>query len=157
MFLPLTSHAQISLVERGKPAAQIVLTDTTHAARRAAEVMNYFIEKLTGTTLHVGLRAEKKPRQIVFIGGKTDQAGEDGFQIGCHNGTMRILSGGDKGAVLGVAHLLERYCGINYLGKDAWTVNHVQGYKVQKGGRPTVARHRMGGDSGLPLQTVGKL
>ena len=70
MFLPLTSHAQISLVERGKPAAQIVLTDTTHAARRAAEVMNYFVEKLTGTTLHVGLRAEKKPRQIVFIGGK---------------------------------------------------------------------------------------
>lgn len=101
MFLPLTSHAQISLVERGKPAAQIVLTDTTHAARRAAEVMNYFIEKLTGTTLPVGLRAEKKPRQIVFIGGKTDQAGEDGFQISCHNGTMRILSGGDKGAILG--------------------------------------------------------
>ena len=27
---------------------------------------------------------------------------------------MRILSGGDKGAILGVAHLLERYCGINY-------------------------------------------
>lgn len=134
MFLPLTSHAQISLVERGKPAAQIVLTDTTHAARRAAEVMNYFIEKLTGTTLPVGHRAEKKPRQIVFIGGKTDQAGEDGFQISCHNGTMRILSGGDKGAILGVAHLLERYCGINYLGKDAWTVNHVQGYKVQKVG-----------------------
>ena len=70
MFLPLTSHAQISLVERGKPAAQIVLTDTTHAARRAAEVMNYFVEKLTGTMLPVGLRAEKKPRQIVFIGGK---------------------------------------------------------------------------------------
>lgn len=134
MFLPLTSHAQISLVERGKPAAQIVLTDTTHAARRAAEVMNYFVEKLTGTTLSVGLRAEKKPRQIVFIGGKTDQAGEDGFQISCHNGTMRILSGGDKGAILGVAHLLERYCGINYLGRDAWTVNHVQGYKVQKVG-----------------------
>lgn len=134
MFLPLTSHAQISLVERGKPAAQIVLTDTTHAARRAAEVMNYFVEKLTGTMLPVGLRAEKKPRQIVFIGGKTDQAGEDGFQISCHNGTMRILSGGDKGAILGVAHLLERYCGINYLGKDAWTVNHVQGYKVQKVG-----------------------
>ena len=99
----------------------------------------------------------EKPRQIVFIGGKTDQAGEDGFQISCHNGTMRILSGGDKGAILGVAHLLERYCGINYLGKDAWTVNHVQGYKVREGGRPTVARHRMGGDSGLPLQTVGKL
>ena len=97
MFLPLTSHAQISLVERGKPAAQIVLTDTTHAARRAAEVMNYFVEKLTGTTLSVGLRAEKKPRQIVFIGGKTDQAGEDGFQISCHNGAMHILSGGDKG------------------------------------------------------------
>lgn len=134
MLLPLTSHAQMSLVERGKPAAQIVLTDTTHAARRAAEVMNYFVEKLTGTTLPVGLQAEKKPRQIVFIGGKTDQAGEDGFQISCYNGTMRILSGGDKGAILGVAHLLERYCGINYLGRDAWTVNHVQGYKVQKVG-----------------------
>lgn len=33
-----------------------------------------------------------------------------------------------------MAHLLERYCGINYLGRDAWTVNHVQGYKVQKVG-----------------------
>ena len=47
---------------------------------------------------------------------------------------MHILSGGDKGVILGVAHLLERYCGINYLGKDAWTVNHVQGYKIQKVG-----------------------
>lgn len=131
-LLPLTGSAQVSVVNRGKPAARIVLADTTAAAHRAAEVLNYFVNQLTGATLPVENAGGKRPKNAIIIGGKSTRAGEDGFEADCTDGVLRILSGGDKGTILGVCHLMERYWGINYLGKEAWTVHHVQNYQLQK-------------------------
>lgn len=134
----LSSSAQISLVKKGKAATQIVLADTTSQTRRAADIFSHFVEQLTGVALPISpstLAANasaKNPKNAVIIGGMTDKVGEDGFEISCHDQTLRIKSGGDKGAILGVSHLLERYLGINYLAKDAWTIEHTPSYQWQK-------------------------
>ncbi len=134
----IPSSAQITLVSKGKAATRIVLTDSTSQTGRAAELLCHFVEQLSGATLPVQpysaatATSTKSPKNVIFIGGTTDKVGEDGFQISCHNNVLRILSGGDKGAILGVSHLLERYLGINYLAKDAWTIQHTPSYKWQK-------------------------
>lgn len=134
----LSSSAQISLVKKGKAATQIVLADTTSQTRRAADIFTHFVEQLTGVALPISPStvtangSAKNPKNAVIIGGMTDKVGEDGFEISCHDQTLRIKSGGDKGAILGVSHLLERYLGINYLAKDAWTIEHTPSYQWQK-------------------------
>lgn len=129
--LSLSASAQITLVRKGRPAARIVLADTTATNRRAATVLNHFVNKLTGATLPVAQGAAKGGKNAIIIGETTPDAGEDGFRIVCHEGTLRVMSGGDKGAVLGVCRLLERHFGINYLAKGAWTAHHVQQHQLK--------------------------
>ncbi len=113
------SPAQITLVDNHRPKASILLTDTTHQTRQAAELFNLFIGRMTGTTLPI---ADRQPRRggVVAIGRDADKDYEDGFTIRCSGNKLAILSGGDKGAALGVAHLLTRYFGCDYYAKDAW-------------------------------------
>lgn len=132
------SSAQITLVSKGKAATHISLADSTSQSRRAAELLCHFVEQLSGVTLPIQpystatTSTAKSQKNAIIIGLTTDKVGEDGFLISCHDNVLRIMSGGDKGAILGVSHLLERYLGINYLAKDAWTVNHTPSYKWQK-------------------------
>lgn len=120
----LSAYADIgiTLVQQHVPVARIVLQDTTRTTARAAEVLNYFVKHITGTTLPIAAKA--KGKNCILIGGIDASAGRDGFRIDCHKGRLTIKSGGGKGAILGVCHLVERYWGVNYLSRDTWTINH---------------------------------
>ena len=120
LVLPLAAKAQITLVEDGKPAAEIILTDPDNAAdQRAAELLNLFVERISGAVLPFSADSLKAK---VIIGGATDAASEDGFLIECAGDTLRILSGGGKGSVYGAVTLLERYMGVSYYAKDTYTL-----------------------------------
>lgn len=129
-FLALTSFAcpasRMTLVSKGKPAAKIVLENPSDPAdARAAELLNRFVERITGTALPVVSEA-KAAKGCIFIGGNTSEATEDGFLLECSRGSLRIRSGGGKGSVYAVVTLLERYMGVEYYAKDAWTVDKTE-------------------------------
>lgn len=112
------AHSQIQLTKNRKPTAHIVLADTTLATRQAARLLNTFISRMGNQELPIV--AKEKGKNTVVIGHASHKAGEDGFEISCTKGRLTILSGGDKGAALGVAHLLKRFLDCDYLTKQAW-------------------------------------
>lgn len=112
--LPATYvSAQITLVEKNKPKAQIVLAENNEVNHDAASILAHFIEKISNANLPI---TDKKSvvKGAVVIGEKTTDAGKDGFLIDCKNGILHIQTGGGMGAVYGVETLLEQYLGVNY-------------------------------------------
>lgn len=115
----IAGEAQVTLTVRHKARARIVLADTTQATRQAARLLNTFIHRMGNDRLPV-VGPSRARHGDVFLGGHTDKAGEDGFEITCDTRALRIRSGGDKGVVLGVAHLLRRHFDCDYFTQNAW-------------------------------------
>lgn len=124
--------AQMQLVKKGKPVARIVCQDTTAVNKRAVELLNRFIKRISGAELPVIVPSGPESSVIksgttphkgqIIIGGHTGKAGEDGFEINCRNGSMQISTGSGKGSIYGVATLLERYMGVNYYARNTYTL-----------------------------------
>jgi hypothetical protein len=112
--------AQITLTAQGKPKARIVFDARNAADASAAQLLNKFIGRISGTRLPTVGSVKDARRGDVVISGRTERAGEDGFHIRCSDGRMTISSGGDKGSLLGVVHLLERYLGCDYFARNVW-------------------------------------
>ena len=114
------AHAQLTLVKGGKAKAAIVLADDNATNREAAELLNFFIQKTSGASLPI---VQGKPsRGAVVIGEPTTEAGYEGFMLHCHDGNLHIQSGGGRGAIYGVATLLEQWLGVAYYAYEAYTV-----------------------------------
>ena len=111
------------LVNKGKAKAAIVIPATgSPADRRAAEILQSSVRKMSGVSLPIfekrrpGSHAEIA---IGFAGDKLPKAvsssatslKEDGFLVASSGRNVYILSGGHKGSVYGVVHLLEKYFG----------------------------------------------
>lgn len=114
----MPSSGQMVLVKGGKAKASVVLTDQTAETRQAAELLNKFVERISGTRLPL-VPQSKVGRNRVFIGGKSAGLDTDGYQLECHDGSLSITSGGGRGAIYGVATLLEQYMGVNYWAYEA--------------------------------------
>ena len=114
-----TAQAQMILVEGGKAKARIVCEVAEGSDAEAARMLNLFIERISGTELPVVADTEKSKGNI-FIGGSTDEAGEEGFKIECSGGNLSILSGGGKGSLYGAVTVLERYLGVSYYAKGTY-------------------------------------
>ncbi len=110
----LSASAQMTLVKNNKPASRIVVTEDNPVNQQAAFLLQDFIHRISNATLPV-VTTTRHQNGDVMIGGHTDQAGEDGFLIHCHDNHMHIQSGGDKGTIYGVVTLLEQYLGVDYL------------------------------------------
>ena len=119
---PGPAGAQLVLVENGKPKAEIRLVDDQPVNRQAAELLNHFVAKITGTTLPLQVGEAPARKGSVVIGGTTAEAGEDGFLLECREGCLTVRSGGDKGAVYGVVTLLEEYLGVRYYAYQTYTL-----------------------------------
>lgn len=115
----LCVKARVTLTVRHKAKARIVLADTTLATRQAARLLNTFIHRMGNDRLPVVSGVLPRHGDVI-LGGKTDKAGEDGFEITCDVNALRIRSGGDKGTVMGVAHLLRRYFSCDYFTQNVW-------------------------------------
>ena len=119
-----TAWAQLTLVKRNRAEARIILTDDLPASRDAALLMQDFFKRITDANLTILTTAQldrhpSKGDVLIGNGGwnkpfVNSKMTEDGFRIKTDDGFVRILSGGDKGAIYGVVTLLERYLGVKY-------------------------------------------
>ena len=90
LLITAKATAQFVLVRNGAPAATILCADNSKETEEAAQLLNLFVERISGATLPVahGSRAQK----AVVIGGKSARVGENGFDItatrNCSNSTL---------------------------------------------------------------------
>ncbi len=120
-LLAAPAHAQMTLVEKGRAKAHIVLAEDNAVNRRAATLLQRFVREISGATLPI-TSGTTKGRGTIVIGQPTTEAGTDGFAIDCTDGTLHIATGGGKGAVSGTVDLLEQHLGVAYYSYNEYTV-----------------------------------
>lgn len=118
---PSVLPAQVSLVSKGKAQARIVLAQENDVNRKAAQLLQRFVRETSGGELPIVANG-RRSKNCVVIGESTDEATDDGYVIDCSRGTLAIKTAGGKGAIYGVAALLEKQLGVDYLAKDFYTL-----------------------------------
>lgn len=113
LCLSLLVSAQVSLTKNGKAVSRLVLVEDNPVNQQAAKLLQQFVKQMSGAQLPI-LTEQTTGKGNVYIGGRTNDAGEDGFHLLTNNGSLFIQSGGDKGAIYGVVTLLEDYLGVHY-------------------------------------------
>lgn len=114
------ASAQMTMVSKGKARARIVLAQDNKTNREAADMLVRFVEKITGARLAVAAEGTAA-KGFVMIGEPMDTQTEDAYAIDCTADRLSIKTGGGKGAIYGVATLIERYMGVNYYAYKAYT------------------------------------
>lgn len=114
------ASAQLTLVKDGKAVSRIVLSEKSEINRQAADLLQDFVQRISGASLPI-VEGKAKSGDVV-IGGKSAEAGEDGFTLCSEQNQLRITSGGDKGSIYGVVTLLEKYMGVSYYAYQAYTL-----------------------------------
>lgn len=109
-----TMSAQVMITSEGKPTSRVVIAESNEPNRQAAQLLQDFVERISGATLPIVDGVGKTRPNDIVIGEPTDEAGEDGFLLATEDGRLRVRTGGDKGAIYGVVTLLEDYLGVSY-------------------------------------------
>lgn len=126
MLLPacvLSAQGQITLVRDGKPQSRIVVNSDSPVDRRAADLLQDFVGRISDAKLPVVESKKLKKGDVVIGQGSTEGLTEDGFRLADGDGILYISSGGDKGTLNGVVQLLEDYLGVQYYAADAYTLD----------------------------------
>lgn len=118
---PSVLPAQVCLVSKGKPQARIVLAEDNDVNRKAAQLLQRFVRETSGGEVPIVANG-RRSKNCVVIGESTNEATDDGYVIDCSRGTLAIKTAGGKGAIYGVAALLEKQLGVDYLAKDFYTL-----------------------------------
>lgn len=122
-FLCLSSaHSQMTFVKEGKAVSRIVIADKDSVNRRAADLLQDFVQRISGSALPIVENAKVKKGDIVIGQGSTEGLTEDGFRLATREGVLWISSGGDKGAIYGVVTLLDDYLGVEYYTAHTYTL-----------------------------------
>lgn len=122
LCIPAGAEAQMTMVKNGKPTSRIVLADTDSTNRKAADLLQDFVQRVSGASLPIVSATGTKQGDIVIGKGNTSGLTEDGFRLATNQGVCYISSGGDKGSIYGVVSLLEDYLGVSYYGANAYTL-----------------------------------
>ena len=123
MVFPL--QAQITLVKKHKPVARICVTGQAEADKQAAVLLQDFVKRISDANLPI-VYGEKVRKGDVVIGETDADAGEDGFSLTTEGGCLYVRTGGDKGSIYGVVTLLEKWLGVSYYAKDAYTLQPME-------------------------------
>ena len=123
MVFPL--QAQITLVKKHKPVARICVTGQAEADKQAAVLLQDFVKRISDANLPI-VYGEKARKGDVVIGETDADAGEDGFSLITEGGCLYVRTGGDKGSIYGVVTLLEKWLGVSYYAKDAYTLQPME-------------------------------
>ena len=123
MAFPLS--AQITLVKKHKPVARICVTGQAEADKQAAGLLQDFVKRISDADLPI-VYGEKARKGDVVIGDTDADAGEDGFSLTTEGGCLYVRTGGDKGSIYGVVTLLEKWLGVSYYAKDAYTLQPME-------------------------------
>lgn len=118
--LPLS--AQIPVVREGHPVGRIVADGTNPVDRRAAELLQDFVERISGARLTIANMGRIAEGDIVIGRGDRHGLTEDGFRLRTEDDCLYISSGGGKGTVYGVVTLLENYLGVSCYGAHAYRI-----------------------------------
>ena len=122
MLSSLTASAQLNLVKNRKAKARIVCTDNNDTNLQAANLLNHFLELISGTTLPV-VQGSPTDKNAIILGEQTTKASHDGFEFATDNGSLHIKNGGHKGTIYGIVTLLEKYIGVNYWANNSYTLH----------------------------------
>jgi hypothetical protein len=110
-------------VDKGRPVSVIEVPEGAgEPERRAAGILQSSIRKMTGVELPIQASARPGREYVAAVGFGTEalppdvaaQAGSlrpDGFLVATSARNLYIVSGGGRGVVYGVVHLLEKYFG----------------------------------------------
>ncbi|MEG0038274.1 MAG: DUF4838 domain-containing protein [Bacteroides sp.] len=121
-ILSIQLRAQVSLVKKGKPTARIILSDDTSAERTAANLLQNFIQKISGSSLPIHCnQTAKKGDVLISSHQELPSVTSDGFSLSTQHGILKISSGNDNGVVYGVVTLLEQYLGVDYWGENEYS------------------------------------
>ena len=133
------AQKQAVLVENGTARYTIsIAAHPTAAEEKAANLLQSSIKKMTGSGLKI-VRTDKPTAKNTLLitpsvkslekgflthknkdfQAKSSQLVEDGFLISVQSDNIVLLSGGKKGAIYGVVHLLEKYFGCRNYAPDA--------------------------------------
>jgi hypothetical protein len=109
------------LVADGRPNAAIVIPrGGDRVNRRAGDILQDAVRRMSGAVLPIQEKAGPGRASEIAIGFGRNQLpaalgatrlAEDGFLVATSGRNLYVRSGGDKGAIYGVVHLLERYFG----------------------------------------------
>lgn len=111
------------LVQRGKPAAVIVIPKHGDPfSRRAAEILQTSVEEMSAVQLQIRETDKPASNRAVVIGFARDKLPKelsasaaslkkDGFLAATSGKSLYVISGGHKGAIYGIVHILEKYFG----------------------------------------------
>ena len=113
--------AQIELVKNGKARATIVLENPTERDFTAAHILQLFVHRISEAQLPIVTDRKVKKGEIQIGGTAPAGVTEDGYSLSTSGGILRI-SGKDNGVVYGVVSLLEDYLGIDYWGKNEYSL-----------------------------------
>ena len=116
------AHAQMTFVKEGKAVSRIIVADKDTINRKAADLLQDFVQRISGARLPIVENAKAKKGDIVIGQGNTEGLTEDGFRLATQEGILRISSGGDKGAIYGVVTLLDDYLGVEYYTAHTYTL-----------------------------------
>jgi hypothetical protein len=125
------TRAPIEVVKNGKAFSRILADKADSVDLQAAELLQDFIEQITGVKLEI-VPAESGIRkgdilignfQLPVEGIDTGNITEDGFALMTTDGYVRIVHGTGKGSIYGVVTLLEDYFGIHYFTENTYTIH----------------------------------
>ena len=116
------AHAQMTFVKEGKAVSRIIVADKDTINRKAADLLQDFVQRISGARIPIVENAKAKKGDIVIGQGNTEGLTEDGFRLATQEGILRISSGGDKGAIYGVVTLLDDYLGVEYYTAHTYTL-----------------------------------
>ena len=116
------AHAQMTFVKEGKAVSRIIVADKDTINRKAADLLQDFVQRISGARLPIVENAQAKKGDIVIGQGNAEGLTEDGFRLATQEGILRISSGGDKGAIYGVVTLLDDYLGVEYYTAHTYTL-----------------------------------
>ncbi len=121
-ILSIQLRAQVSLVKEGKPTARIILSADTPAEHTAANLLQNFIQKMSGSCLPIySNQTAKKGDVVIASHQELPSVTPDGFLLSTQHGILKISSSNDNGVVYGVVTLLEQYLGVDYWGEKEYS------------------------------------
>lgn len=126
----------IQLVKNGKSAYRIIVSENAKPAEtRAAEILQHYIEKISGAKLSILSDKEAPSDNEIIIGNNsrfefdkiginTDSLDLDGFHIKTIGHKLIIAGGKENGCVYAVYTLLEKYMGCRKYTADSEEIPH---------------------------------
>jgi hypothetical protein len=128
LLLDYPGFTQIQIVHDKKATGRIIADKSCTTDMQAASLLNYFIQRITGTDLPIVVQGVKQKKGDIIIKSLRSSQSEkdaflgiqeDGFNLRSDGSVFYITGKEGKGTVYGVVTLLEDYFNVKYYAANA--------------------------------------